>query len=532
MVSRASIAFLRLAYLCLSACTVFDHEIEVKPACETNSECNTKLGEPAMCITAPTAHCAALTSDDCTTITGDPTDDRAVLIGTLLQVTGTSAATNLPRQQSAIMAVEEINASNASGGILESSAPGDTRKLVALSCDAAVNLPRAATHLLTDLHVAAIVGPNLSQDVLDLTTGNSAIGLPSSAQSGTALFPPAAVASAIETVPDNGLTFMMVPSDSQRVPLLKLQIGALEAQLKTARSKSTIKFAVWYRSDALGEGTAAGLNSLTINNMSLASAINAGNAREDTYAATSTDNSTLVAAYAAFQPDIIVVAGTAEITKYFITPLEAAWPTGVPRPYYLGIDSIKTPELLTAVTGNNDLRLRVRGTGITTNTETAPVFSAFQIAYGQRWKDASGNPQPATTSSMGPTYDAVYTIALALVGQTDTSGKGVIAGIHALATNTDPCTYDGAGVVAPCFTVSDHVRTLYNNMGTLLQKKPVTEIGTSSRLEWDAQGNKPSGLIEMWCIDGSGSKPIYASSGLTFDIRSQTTSGTYVQCAP
>ncbi|HET9622961.1 MAG TPA: hypothetical protein VFP84_16430 [Kofleriaceae bacterium] len=529
-------AILRLACLGLAvlplACTAFDHELEPKPDCQSNTECTTRLGEPAMCIQAPAAHCAALQSEDCTAITGDPSDDRAVLIATLLSTTGPQAATNLARQQAAIMAIEEINASNASGGILQSAAPGDARKLVAVSCDEAANLPRVASHLLTDLHVGAIVGPNLSQDVLDLTTGDATRGLPSSAQAGTALFPPSAVASAIETIPDNGLTFMMVPSDSQRVPLLKLQINALETQLKAARSKSTIKLAIFYRSDALGEGTAAGLTTLTINGGTLASAITAGNAREDAYDPKATSYPTTIAAYTAFQPDIIVMVGTAEIAKYFVPPLETAWPSGVPRPYYLTVDSVKTPDLLTAVTGNNDLRLRVRGTGVTTNAETAPVFSAFQIAYGQRWKDDKGNPQPATASSMGPTYDAVYTIALSLVGQHDVTGNGVIAGIHALAGNTAACTYDGAGVIAPCFTVSDHVRTLYNNMGSLLQHTPVTEIGTSGRLEWDAQGNKPSGVIEMWCIDGSGTKPVFAPSGLTYDIRSQTTSGTYTQCGP
>jgi hypothetical protein len=37
------------------------------------------------------------------------------------------------------MAVQDINASNASGGILQSAAPGDTRKLVMVSCDEVAN---------------------------------------------------------------------------------------------------------------------------------------------------------------------------------------------------------------------------------------------------------------------------------------------------------------------------------------------------------------------------------------------------------
>jgi ABC-type branched-subunit amino acid transport system substrate-binding protein len=514
-----------------SACTVFDHPLTAQPDCTTNAQCTTLLGEPAMCV-QPAGACAALMSEDCTTITGDPSADGAILIASLLSTTGTQASTNQPRVQTVIMATEEINASNASGGVLQSATPGDTRKLVALSCDEAANLPRAASHLINDLHVSAIVGPNLSQDVLDLTTGNPSIGLPSSAQAGVVLLPPSAIASAIETIPDNGMTFMMVPSDSQRVPLLKQQIGALETQLKTARSKSSVKIAIFYRDDALGEGTVDGLTTLTINGMPLSTEISLGNAREDSYDPTSTDDSAFITAYTKFQPDIVVLVGNSEIVQYFLTPLEAAWPTGVARPYYLGIDSLKNPSLLTAVTGNNDLRLRFRGTGIASTAETAPVLSAFQIAYGQRWKDANGNPQPATQSGMGQAYDAVYTIALALTGQKDVTGNGVIAGIPALTGNAAACVYGTAGIDAPCFTVTDHVRTLYNNMGTLLAHVPVTEIGTSGRLEWDAQGNKPSGLIEVWCIDASGPKPVFASSGLTYDIKTQITAGTYTQCAP
>jgi ABC-type branched-subunit amino acid transport system substrate-binding protein len=494
-----------------------------------------------VCVHQPIATCVQLTSVDCTTITPAPRpgaslDDSAVLIASLGATTGAQAATNLARQQSAMMAVEEINASNASGGILQSTTPGDARKLVMLSCDANANLARAATHLISELHVPAIVGPNLSQDTLDLTLGNR--GLPSSAHAGTALLSPAAVASAIAQIPDNGLSFMMVPSDVQRVPLMENRINTLETQLKAQRMKSTIKLAMYYRGDALGQGTRDGLNTLMINGVTLAAAINAGKAREDQYDPLSTDNSALVAQYIAFQPDIIVVIGTAEAVTYFTKPLEAAWPTGAsapPRPYYVAIDSTKVPELLTQVSGPNgpDERKRWSGTGITPTQESQQAFTSFQVAYGQRWKDpVTGAAAPATVSGMGPAYDAVYTIALSLVGKHDAviQGSMIAAGMPSLATNPQPCTSDLAGFQSPCFSVSEHSRTLYQNMAMLLGTQKVTEVGTFGRLEWDTQGAKSSGLIELWCIDGSGPKPVYASSGQTYDVKSQASAGSYTQC--
>jgi len=524
-------------------CNAFDRELDATAAdeCTFNSECTAKLSAGAaaevagVCVQDPTPHCAPLLSEDCTVVTGDYHDDAAILIASLLSTTGAQAATNLPRQQAAILAVEQINASNAANGVLQSASPGDTRKLVMLSCDEAANFPRVSTHLVSELHVSAIVGPNLSQDVLDLTAGKPETGVPSSARAGVTLLSPTAVASAIATIPDDNLTFMMVPSDIQRTPLMKQHINALETRLKTERSKSTIKLAIYYRADALGQGTVDGLTSLTVNGGTLATAINLGKAREDSYDPVSTDEAALVSSYVQFQPDIVVVVGAAEAVKYFVVPLEAAWqatlPT-VPKPHYVGIDSTKVPDLITAVTGNNDLRLRWSGTGITPTAETQPVLSAFQIAYGQRWKDANGNAQPATQSGMGPAYDAVYTIALALVGNKTISGPSLVDAMPALASNTAACGYDSAGVKAPCFALSDFARTLYQNMGAVLGRGKVTEIGTFGRLEWDAQGAKTNGLIEIWCIDATGPKPIFASSGLTYDVKPQLPSGTFTQCGP
>jgi ABC-type branched-subunit amino acid transport system substrate-binding protein len=530
---------LLIGVLASSACTSFDQEL---PQCITHNECIERLttGDttvPAMCIKEPAPHCVQLTSEDCSIITGDYTDDSAVLIGSLLSVTGAQGATNIPRQQSAIMAVEEINASNASGGILQSTTPGDTRKLVMLSCDEAANFPRAATHLIEELHVPAIVGPNLSQDTIDLTLGDEARGLPSSAKAGTVLMSPAAVASAIATIPDNGLSFMMVPSDIQRVPLMKNRINALEAQLKVDRNKPVLKLGVWYRGDALGQGTADGLSTLTFNGNQLGTEIQRMNAREDKYNPTATkdDNMSFIQSYLEFKPDIVVLIGTAEAASAFALPLDSMWAARMPtvaRPFYVAIDSTKVPDVLTAVKADPDLRKRWSGTGITPTTESLGVLSAFQIDYGKRWKDMAGMPQPATASGMGPAYDAVYTIALSLVGKKQISGPIISESMAALATNTETCASDAAGILPPCFTISDHSRTLYTNMSKLLRNEPVTEIGTFGRLEWDSEGAKSSGVIELWCIDQTGTNPIYASSGLTYDVKTQSTSGTYTPCKP
>jgi ABC-type branched-subunit amino acid transport system substrate-binding protein len=523
-----------IALAALAACNTFDKKL---PACTANSQCNNKLGEPAWCVDPgmPTAACVPLMTDDCMTVTGDPTDDNAVLIATLLSITGAQASTNLARQQSAILAVEEINQSNASDGILESSTPGDSRKLVMLSCDEIANLPRAVTHLVTELKVPAIIGPNLSQDTLDVTLGDDTRGLPSSAQAGTALLTPAAVASAIATVPDNGLTFQMVPPDILRIPVMKDQIAHLETQLKAASGKTTLKLLIYYRNDAFGMGTADALNSLTFNSQSLATNISLGNARVDSYEPTLTTADPRIATYATFAPDIVVAVGTGEIVGDLMTPLEQAWTDTTHYPYYVATDSTKVPQLLTAVKGApNNFIQRVRGTGVQATAESANVFSAFQVLYGQRWKDAMGNPQPSTISNMGQSYDAVYSIALALVGQTDISGATIATNLHGLASLTPTCTTDISGFVSPCYAVSDYARSLYGWMGKMIDGMPVTSIGTYARLTWDDNGSKNAGVIEVWCVHSpttTGGTPIFFSSGVQYDVATQSyLNPTYTPC--
>lgn len=536
-----------------TGCVVFDEKIDPDdrpPACFTNAQCSTELEAPAVCVDRGTAAatCRSLLSEDCTVLTGDHLDDKAVLIASLLSTTGGQAATNIARQEAAIMAVEQINASNASNGILLSTAPGDTRKLVMVSCDEIADLPRVARHLVEELKVTAIVGPNLSQDTIDLTTGDPSRNLPSSAANNVVLLTPTGVAAAIATVPDNGMSFMMVPSDIQRIKPLIDRFHVLEDQLQLARGpggsvRRDIKLALLYRDDALGQGTRDGLATaaLTVNDDPLATARNNGKFRQDGYSGAATEHTALVDSYLEFEPDIIIVVGTGEAAKLIIGPLEQRWiaeKPGTPRPFYISIDSLKTPELQTLTSNTSvlgasaadDLRKRMSGTGITAKvgsqpSESTPILEAFKTAYGDRWKDATGAPKSADVSGLGPTYDAVYTIALALVGKPGATSLDLIGGMPRLTANTATCqkTPDNLFFQAPCFSLTEHSSTLYTNMTMLLEESPVTEIGTSGRLEWDSAGAKASGLIEIWCITGTNpAKPGFANAGITFDVKTKS----------
>ncbi len=491
--------------------------------CTTNQECSDRLSEDAMgeaggtgtavaaaCVKSPIPHCVKLLSEDCDSITGDYLNDRAIFLGSLFSTKGPTAATNLPRQQSAALAIEQINMA---GGIPSGSTSANPRPLVMVSCDESTDLRRAAKHLVNDLHVPAIVGPNTSQDTLDVSTDVTVPG-------GTVVMSPTGVASSIAALSDNDLTWLMVPSDVQRAPLMIDQIGVLESALRTARgNKQYINLGIVFRNDALGIGTRSALNSLKINGQTLANTINLNNhVQIDPYIALA-DEQAIVTKYLTFLPDIVVLAGTAEAIVSVMVPLETGWPADVERPHYVLIDSTKVPELLTAVTNNgHDLQLRVRGTGITPGpegTEAAATYTDFGVDYGVRYKGAS-----ATISGMGPAHDAAYAIGLALAATRtqEVSGASVAQGLRKLAGGATMLRATGPNVL-PAFQ-------------KLAAGEKISAVGTFGMLDWDENGAVQGGTLEMWCIGGPTTKPTYGSSKLLFDIKTQTTSGTYVQCAP
>ncbi len=485
-----------------------DTKPDTEAVCVSNSECTddatAKAGAtdpvPAVCV-KESGHCVELLTDDCDTITGDYTSDDAVVIGSLFSTKGAQAATNIPRQQSAMLAVTQINDV---GGLPSST--GTPRKLVLVSCDESTDLMRAGDHLVTELKVPAIIGPNTSQDTLDLS---SSVSIPGD----TVVMSPTAVASSVGSLLDDDLTWLMVPTDVQRAPLMIGQINALETDLEAARGTTSVKLGIVFRNDALGVGTRTSLNDLMLNGKRLSDPVNLGNnVHINAYDFSAPDQDAIVNEYLAFLPDIIVLAGTAEAITRVMVPLEMAWPAGTPRPNYVLIDSVKVPELITATTGNDDLRLRVRGTGITPSPASAAVYDAFKVDYQVAY------PGSSIISGMGPAYDATYAIAFALVAENSMpmNGGAVKTGLRRLGSGDTEIDI-GATRVLSAFQA-------------LANGDSINARGTFSSLAWSKDGTVLGGTLEIWCIGAPGGKPTYQSSGLTFDIMTATQSGQFKQC--
>lgn len=483
-----------------------DTKSDQNVVCQSNSQCTAEATAAAgkdvaaVCVQS-SGRCVNLLSEDCDVVTGDPSSDDTIVIGSLFSTKGAQAATNIQRQQSAMLAVTQINDV---GGVPGPS--GKPRKLVLVSCDESTDLMRAGEHLVGELRVPAIVGPNTSQDTLDLSTSVSVPG-------GTVVMSPTAVASSVGALLDDDLTWLMVPTDVQRAPLMIHQIGELETRLKAERAVTNVKLGIVFRNDALGIGTRTSLNALVLNGKPLSDSVNLGNnVHISPYDFSAPDQNTIVTEYLAFLPDIVVLAGTAEAISRVLVPLEDAWPAGHARPHYVLIDSVKVPELITAATDDPELRLRVRGTGIKPSATSVPVYDAFKVDYEIAY------PGSSIISGMGPAYDATYAIALALAAKKDRSvdGAAVSEGLRMLGGGATEIQI-GATRVLSAFQ-------------RLAAGESINALGTFSSLAWTGDGTVLGGTLEMWCIGSPSGRPAYQGSGLTFDIMTQGLSGQFTQC--
>jgi len=458
--------------------------------CARHSDCAGRIGAE---YCSRTSHrCVGLTSVDCMTVTGTPYDPDAVLIGSMFATTGDQAAANLARERSAILAITELNAV---GGLLPRAGSDRSRPLAMLSCDASKDPVRAAEHLVKDLEVPAIVGPNNSQNTLDVAMKVTIPG-------GTLTLSPQAVAGSIADLLDGDLTWQMVPSDAQRGPLLIHELETMQRDLREARGRD-LKLSIIVRDDALGRGTRASLTGLKWNGEPIADAINLGvSAQIDTYDSGLTVQSELVAAHSSFEPDVIVLVGSGDAVNEIMAPLEMRWGSA-PRPQYVLIDSAKVPDLLALVEQRPDLAPRVRGTGTTPSTRSIPINQDFLINYTTRYPDFD----EATSAGVGASYDATYAIAFGIVAaQGELNGHSIANGLRRLSSGEE---------------IELGPTHILRALGKLARGESITAVGTYSALAWDDRGAISAGTVEIWCVDLVDGKPVFTSSGLTSNIPSQ-----------
>lgn len=418
----------------------------------------------------------------------------------MVAISGQQAGVNRARLRSMQMAVEELNTL---GGVPTNGLGTKARPLVLVSCDESVDAERAARHLTNDLHVAGIIGPTDSQKALDVTTR---VSIPAD----TLTISPTAIADGLTALRDKDLSWLVSPSDGQRAALLIAELQQIERTLRAQRARD-LKLGIVFEEGAVGAGTRSALVDLTWNGEPLSMASNQGtNVKLSGYDPQQPSQTELVASYAAFAPDVMVLVGGNSIVRDVMAPLEAAGQqpsANAPRPEYVFIDAAKGPELLQLVANDPSLQRRVRGTGVAPSPDSETVFRSFLVDYEAHYPDDALGSSPG----VGPSYDAVYAVAYAMVAGHGAGSANIARGLPLLYTpGTAPLQ------VGPFMVVSAFQQ--------LLAAQPIALQGTFSALTWDERGAIASGTLEIWCVDLS-SGAAYVPSGLTADVATRALSG-------
>ena len=450
-------------------------DAQVPLTCTSDAVC-ADAGEPSLC-SLKLGQCVPVLSEGCVDLTGEYNKPDTLRLGAMLTLHGPQQAINRERQRGLQLAVEQINAA---GGV-QDARKGAAHPLALVTCDTGADPLRAARHLIEALGVPAILGPSSSEDTLRLATELSIAKR-------TLTMSPTAMASSLRDLADDDLSWLMVPTDEQRAPLMQAEVRWLEGQLERDRTKP-LKLSIVYRDDAFGHGVRLSLKSLSINHKPLSHPDNQGNAVSIAmYDPSLRDVASLIAAQLAFKPDILVLAGGAEAVTEIMRPLEERLhATSSHRPQYVLTDASKVAELVELMREESDLSPRVHGIGLAHTDE--PSWSAFEGAFRARFDDA--DPQ---LSGIAAAYDSVYALAFgaaATSGELD--GPGLAAGLRALSAGP---LQDASADLVQAF------RGLSPGRGAV------------TSFSWDDRGAPERGKLSVWCVSADG----FVSSDVRFEL--------------
>ncbi len=466
-------------------------------SCTTNAECIAQAGnQPAICRKSDHT-CAPLLSEDCPKVYGDPSDDNAIVLGSIFTLKGVNTSSGVARTNSVELAASEFQQTvvGVPGG-----AGDKPRPLVFVECDDSSDntvATRAANHLV-DVGVPAVIGPGGSGIV-------TAVAQDATIPAGMFLISPSATSTSLSAF--NDLVWRTAPSDVVQAIALRDQVSALETKFKADNAVKAVKLDVVYQNNAYGTGLLDAVSKgLTINGLPLTDPGNAGFFNPYSYDATALDPSAAAGNVLTDTPSIIVLFGTSEIITKLLTPVEQNWPAQTPRPLYLIADAGRKQELLDAVNGNDALRARVRGTVPGTSN---PLFSAFSLRYQGQFGST------AAVFGMAGAYDSVYLLAYAItsLGTAPVTGAAIAGAMSKMV--------GGAKTDVGPAGIKDALQVLQSG-------NAIDINGASGPLDFDLSAHEAVSDIDVWCIskDGTGS-PVFASSGRFYDSSGQVMSGSF-----
>ncbi len=477
-------------------------------ACNVNADCKT---QPAVCRAS---QCVQLLSTECDrTIPvigmGQAVDENAILLGALFALKGTNASSGIARVNSVDIAINNV-ARDVVG--LPGVMGAKPRPLLAIVCtdtDANnVDVSQIAAKHLIDVGGVAVMGPGSSGLVLNVA---KIITIPGN----EFLIAPSATTTQLTGL--SPLVWRTAPSDEIQSRALNSSVAELEAKYRADNMimmATPLKIAIVYKNDSYGNDLfklVAG--NAKINGLPITDAMNVANYRGIQFDPMM-DFASVVTDLTNFKPNLIALFGTTEVITKILQPVEMSWPVMTLRPAYLLADGGRKAELLTAVAGNDPLRLRIRGTVPGVNENTNQLFKLFRLAYQSKFQSNAmlcPNMRCPDVFGMAGVYDSVYLLSLAMASippSMPITGAGIAAGMTKMTGGTK-------------FQIG--MDKLQDAINLIASGKALDVDGASGPLQFDNTAHEAPSDIQVWCVSGGD----FYTTGRFYNAATQVMSGVF-----
>ena len=473
--------------------------------CTENGQCS---GDAPSICRKDTGTCVALETAECKVFAekADLQNDATVWFGAMFPRTGPDA----PKYGEASVESIELGRrdfAEAGGGLPSAKAGGKKRPIGLVVCDDAAEPEKAASHLVNDVGVPAILGFHRSKEVLDLAQSlfipRGVLALASNTASMLSSIPHAAGEPRLvfRTTTSADMVTAPVPLVVSQMlePEIRAQAGAvahaapIRLALVRINNTSGLSHADIYATKLQFNGKGLAQNRDDFLDVVIGDGVTGPDLEED--------DARAAQQLLEFKPHIIIVTDRPST----MLALERRWPKKAPyRPRYLVTTTPNDDAFKTMVAEFPDARFRLLG--LDTRSSSAPI-----ARFVMRHNAVFPKKILPTDGTFAP-YDAFYALAYAAVALRDQplTGKNLARAIGRLLPPGEPVEVGQAGI--------------YKALAVLDSGKNIDLVGTTTSLDFNLETGDATADFAIYCLH-SGAPPLPIESGVTYDARKKTLEG-------
>ncbi|TKC98727.1 bifunctional serine/threonine-protein kinase/ABC transporter substrate-binding protein [Polyangium fumosum] len=469
-----------------------------RSACVTNADCMPPGGDKHAICRKDRGACVTLETDQCRVLAeaGDVENDGTIWIGAMYPH-DEKKGTTYGRQAARAVDLARRDFAGLTGGLPPASGAGKPRPIGIVLCDDTEAAERAASHLVDDVGVPAVLGFARSKEVLDLAQAyflpKGVLALASNT---------ASMLTDIAHAPDDPRLVLRVTSSATMSTGAKAAFleHVLEPEIRRRpgilRPGEPLRVAIVRVDNASGVSHADQLLSvLRWNGKSAAE--NGDDLRQfvvkDELAGSQTGDAvaSLITSIGTFAPHVVFEAGAG---AQFLVELERRWPKSLFfRPHYVMSGSLGSDDFLKLVAERPDASRRLLSVDAAMN----PALAKFVVHHNEIFPDKV-TPYDSTSAP----YDAFYAVAYAALalGDEPITGRGLARAVRRLVPPGEPVEVGQGGI--------------YSAIRVLRGGKNIDLTGSQTSLDFDPETGDATVDFAVYCLDPK--RRIAAESGLVY----------------